>query len=42
VLLFIGSSGVGKTMLAKAIADIIVKDPNGFIRIDMSEYALFL
>lgn len=39
VLLFIGSSGVGKTMLAKAIADIIVKDPDGFIRIDMSEYS---
>jgi phosphomevalonate kinase len=27
-------------MLAKAIADIIVKDPNGFIRIDMSEYVV--
>lgn len=39
VLLFLGSSGVGKTMLAKCIAEIIMKDHhNGFIRIDMSEF----
>eukprot|EP01127_Copromyxa_protea_P023226 TRINITY_DN8641_c0_g1_i1.p1 TRINITY_DN8641_c0_g1~~TRINITY_DN8641_c0_g1_i1.p1 ORF type:complete len:572 (-),score=88.69 TRINITY_DN8641_c0_g1_i1:47-1762(-) len=39
VMLFLGSSGVGKTMLAKCLAEHIVDDhENGFIRIDMSEY----
>eukprot|EP01125_Pyxidicula_operculata_P006898 TRINITY_DN2365_c0_g3_i1.p1 TRINITY_DN2365_c0_g3~~TRINITY_DN2365_c0_g3_i1.p1 ORF type:complete len:609 (+),score=120.26 TRINITY_DN2365_c0_g3_i1:34-1860(+) len=40
VFLFLGSSGVGKTMLAKCTADYLVKEvENGFIRIDMSEYS---
>lgn len=39
VMMFLGSSGVGKTMLAKAVAESINPDPGAFIRIDMSEYA---
>lgn len=39
VFLFLGSSGVGKTMLAKAIASNLGSDQHSsFIRIDMSEY----
>jgi len=40
VFLFLGSSGVGKTMLAKCVAEnVLGNDPNAFIRIDMSEYS---
>ncbi|KAL5460314.1 hypothetical protein EMCRGX_G033756 [Ephydatia muelleri] len=38
VFLFLGSSGVGKTELAKQVARHIHKDEKGFIRLDMSEY----
>lgn len=39
VFLFLGSSGIGKTELAKQLAAYIHKNkPNGFIRLDMSEY----
>eukprot|EP00127_Corallochytrium_limacisporum_P005060 Clim_evm15s198 gene=Clim_evmTU15s198 len=39
VFLFLGSSGIGKTELAKRIANYYHKgDPKGFIRIDMSEF----
>ncbi|GAB6029005.1 hypothetical protein CHUAL_004793 [Chamberlinius hualienensis] len=39
VFLFLGSSGIGKTELAKQIARYLHKDnKNGFIRLDMSEY----
>lgn len=39
VFLFLGSSGIGKTELAKQLANYIHKDkPSGFIRLDMSEY----
>ncbi|KAJ9594937.1 hypothetical protein L9F63_013753, partial [Diploptera punctata] len=39
VFLFLGSSGIGKTELAKQIASYIHKDKVvGFIRLDMSEY----
>ncbi|PIK41565.1 putative caseinolytic peptidase B protein-like [Apostichopus japonicus] len=39
VFLFLGSSGIGKTELAKQIAKYIHKDvKKGFIRMDMSEY----
>nr|CAD7592204.1 unnamed protein product [Timema genevievae] len=39
VFLFLGSSGIGKTELAKQLAAYIHKGkPNGFIRLDMSEY----
>lgn len=36
--IFVGSTGVGKTFLAKSIAEILFGDPNKMIRIDMSEY----
>jgi ATP-dependent Clp protease ATP-binding subunit ClpA len=36
--LFIGSPGVGKTELAKAIAEFMLGDENQIVRIDMSEY----
>lgn len=36
--LFAGSTGVGKTELAKALADCMYNSNNNFIRIDMSEY----
>ncbi|XP_018320048.1 caseinolytic peptidase B protein homolog isoform X2 [Agrilus planipennis] len=39
VFLFLGSSGIGKTELAKQLASYIHKDKaSGFIRLDMSEY----
>jgi ATP-dependent Clp protease ATP-binding subunit ClpC len=36
--IFLGSSGVGKTELAKALAWFMFDDANAMIRIDMSEY----
>jgi ATP-dependent Clp protease ATP-binding subunit ClpC len=39
VLLFLGPTGVGKTELAKAVADFLFDDDRHLIRIDMSEYA---
>ncbi len=36
--IFAGPSGVGKTELCKATAEIIFGDPNAIIRLDMSEY----
>ena len=36
--LFLGPTGVGKTELAKAIADILFDDEKAKVRIDMSEY----
>ncbi|MBI4256733.1 ATP-dependent Clp protease ATP-binding subunit [Candidatus Uhrbacteria bacterium] len=38
-LLFLGPSGVGKTELAKTIAQILFHTKQHFIRLDMSEYA---
>ncbi len=38
VLLFLGPTGVGKTELAKAIAEFLFGDSKKMIRIDMSEY----
>ncbi|SOD71553.1 ATP-dependent Clp protease ATP-binding subunit ClpB [Jatrophihabitans sp. GAS493] len=37
--LFLGPTGVGKTELAKALADFLFDDERAMIRIDMSEYA---
>lgn len=37
--LFLGSTGVGKTELAKALAEYLFSDENAYIRIDMSEYS---
>ena len=36
--LFVGSTGVGKTELAKAVAECVFGDKNSLIRFDMSEY----
>jgi ATP-dependent Clp protease ATP-binding subunit ClpC len=36
--IFLGSSGVGKTELAKALAEYLFDDENALVRIDMSEY----
>lgn len=38
LFLCIGSTGVGKTFLAKSIAELLFGSPNNIIRIDMSEY----
>ena len=36
--LFLGTTGVGKTELAKALADFLFDDEKAMVRIDMSEY----
>jgi len=36
--IFVGTTGVGKTELAKALAEFLFNDENNMIRIDMSEY----
>ncbi len=36
--IFLGSSGVGKTELAKALAGFLFEDEDALVRIDMSEY----
>ncbi|MEM6261386.1 MAG: ATP-dependent chaperone ClpB [Bacteroidota bacterium] len=36
--IFLGSTGVGKTELAKALADFLFDDERAMVRIDMSEY----
>jgi ATP-dependent Clp protease ATP-binding subunit ClpB len=36
--IFLGTTGVGKTELAKALADYLFNDENAMTRIDMSEY----
>lgn len=36
--IFVGPSGVGKTQLAKALAEFMFDDENALVRIDMSEY----
>lgn len=36
--LFLGSTGVGKTELAKALADVLFDDEEMMVRIDMTEY----
>jgi ATP-dependent Clp protease ATP-binding subunit ClpB len=38
VFLFLGPTGVGKTELAKALAEFMFNDPNSMVRIDMSEF----
>ncbi len=37
--LFLGPTGVGKTELAKALAEFLFGDENALVRIDMSEYS---
>jgi ATP-dependent Clp protease ATP-binding subunit ClpB len=36
--IFLGSTGVGKTELARALAEYLFNDENAMVRIDMSEY----
>jgi ATP-dependent Clp protease ATP-binding subunit ClpB len=36
--IFLGTTGVGKTELAKALADFLFSNENNMVRIDMSEY----
>lgn len=36
--IFLGPTGVGKTELCKALAEILFGDENAMIRVDMSEY----
>ena len=36
--IFLGPTGVGKTLLAKAVAEFMFGDPEALIQIDMSEY----
>lgn len=37
--LFLGPSGVGKTQLAKTIAEVVFDDPQALVRLDMSEFS---
>ena len=37
--IFLGTTGVGKTEMAKALAEYLFDDPHAMIRIDMSEYS---
>ncbi len=36
--IFLGPSGVGKTELAKALAEFLFNDPDALLRVDMTEY----
>ena len=36
--LFVGTTGVGKTELAKALAEVLFNDENQMVRMDMSEF----
>lgn len=38
-LLFLGTTGIGKTELAKGLAEVMFDDENEMIRLDMSEYS---
>jgi ATP-dependent Clp protease ATP-binding subunit ClpC len=41
VMLFVGPTGVGKTELARALAELLFGDPGKMVRLDMSEYATY-
>ncbi|MDP2671041.1 MAG: ATP-dependent Clp protease ATP-binding subunit [bacterium] len=37
--IFLGTSGVGKTLVARTLAEVIFEDPESLIRLDMSEFS---
>jgi len=39
VLFFVGPTGVGKTEMAKTIAQVVFGDPSAYLRFDMSEFS---
>ncbi len=41
VLMFVGPTGVGKTELARSLAELLFGDPARMVRLDMSEYATY-
>ncbi len=41
VLMFVGPTGVGKTEMARALAELLFGDPTRMVRLDMSEYATY-
>ncbi|MBY0523450.1 MAG: AAA family ATPase [Gemmataceae bacterium] len=41
VLFFIGPTGVGKTEMARALAELLFGDPSRMVRLDMSEFATY-
>src|SRR5262249_34706360 len=41
VLLFVGPTGVGKTEMARSLAELLFGDPGHMIRLDMSEFATY-
>lgn len=41
VMLFVGPTGVGKTEMARALAELLFGEANRMVRLDMSEYATY-
>jgi ATP-dependent Clp protease ATP-binding subunit ClpC len=37
--IFLGTSGVGKTLVAKTLAEVLFNDPEALVRLDMSEFS---
>ncbi len=37
--IFLGTSGVGKTLVAKTLAEVLFNDPESLVRLDMSEFS---